>query len=57
MSGIFVICAAVGGLSFDKDGDDLAVIIGTLGALFGGILTYAGLKIVCNLVFGPEKEK
>jgi hypothetical protein len=44
-------------LSFDEDGDDLAVIIGTLGALFGGILTYAGLKRGCDLIFGPKKEK
>ena len=40
-------------LSFDEDGDDFAVLIGTFGGLFGGILTYAGL----NLIFGPKKEK
>jgi hypothetical protein len=40
-------------LSFDEDGDDFAVVIGTFGGLFGGILTYAGL----NLIFGPQKEK
>lgn len=42
-------------LSFDDDGDDIAVIIGTFGALFGGILTYAGLKRGCHMIFGPKK--
>jgi hypothetical protein len=43
-------------LEFDDDGDDEAIVLGSLAALLTGILTYAGLKRRGDLIFGPNKN-
>jgi hypothetical protein len=45
------------GLGFDDAGDSVAIVFGTIAALLGGILTYAGLKRGCDVVFGPSKNR
>lgn len=42
-------------LSFEEPGDDLAIFIGTVGALLVRILSYTGLKRGCDFIFGPDK--
>ena len=39
------------------DGDAIALVIGTFGAVFAGVLTYASLKFGCDCVFGPHKDR
>jgi hypothetical protein len=40
----------------DDDGDGIALFVGVFGGLLAALLTYAGLKRVCELVFGPNKH-
>lgn len=36
--------------------DELGLVIGVFGGIFGALLMYTGLKRVCELVFGPNKQ-
>ncbi len=44
------------GLGGNDPTDDLAFLVSLLLAIGGGVLTYAGLKMGCNLIFGPNKS-
>jgi hypothetical protein len=47
---------SAGRLCSDEDGDAMALIAGVFGGLAGALLTCAGLKRVCDLVFSQNKQ-